>query len=57
MAIILYGPIGARPVTQTINKWEPENVKTLWMEDSAMVTTKKSENVVRILFTKKTLRA
>ena len=50
MAIILNGPIGARPVTHTINKIEPAHVKALRMEGSAMVTTTKPENVVRILY-------
>lgn len=49
MAIILHGANGARTVTQTIHKREPENVKALRAEGSAvMVTTRKSENVVRI---------
>ena len=54
MAIILNGALGARPVSQTINKIEPAHVKALRMEGSATVTTKKSENVVRILYVQKT---
>ena len=55
MAIILHGANGARTVnkTQTMNKREPENVKAPRAEGNAMVSTKKSENVVRIFFGQK----
>lgn len=50
---MLNGALGLGPVMQTINKIEPAHVKALRMEGSAMVTTKKSENVVRILYAQK----
>ena len=56
MAIILHGANGARTVnkTQTMNKREPENVKAPRAEGNAMMlSTKKSENVVRIFFGQK----